>query len=308
MGPLRMLFLLRKEPRLFLHAVMSKIPPCLFPDKMYLKCLYRLRMKQKLDLKNPKTFNEKIQWLKLHSRNPEYTRMVDKIEAKKYVAEKIGEEYIIPTLGVWDDPDDIDFDELPNQFVLKCNHNSGGLFICKDKRQVSREQFRQIQRQLKKELRYNYYWRTREWPYKNVKRKVFMEKYMVDESGVELKDYKIFCFHGKPYMIQVDFDRFVEHKRNIYFTDWTLAPFEYGYPSKKERLVARPICLEEMLELAEKLSGNIIFMRVDFYVVSGKCYFGELTFFPGDGLEKFFPEEWNEKLGELMYLSNKRIR
>ena len=308
MNPLDAYRLLVKEPRIFLHALMSKIPPCLFPDKLYLKCLYHLRTKRKLNLSNPQTFNEKLQWLKLYDRKPEYTWMVDKIEAKKYVAEKIGEEHIIPTLGVWDNPEDIDFDKLPHQFVLKCNHNSGGLFICKDKSQVSREQFRQIQRRLKKELRYNYYWRTREWPYKNVKRKVFMEKYMVDESGVELKDYKIFCFHGKPYMIQVDFDRFVNHKRNVYFTDWMPAPFEYGYPSDKERIVTCPACLEEMLGFAEKLSENIRFVRVDFYVISGKCYFGELTFFPGDGLEKFSPGAWDEKLGELMCLPNRKIK
>lgn len=259
-------------------------------------------MKKRLNLSNPKTFNEKLQYLKLHDRNPEYIKMVDKIEAKKYVAEKIGEEHIIPILGVWDDPYDIDFDKLPDKFVLKCNHNSGGLFICKDKSQVSREQFRQIQHRFKKELRRNYYWYSREWPYKNVRRRIFAEEYMVDESGVELKDYKIFCFKGKPYMIQVDFDRFAQHKRNIYFTDWKPVPFEYGYPANWNRAIPCPGHLEKILGFAMEMSKNIAFVRVDFYVIFEKCFFGEFTFFPDDGLEKFFPEEWDEKLGQLIEL------
>lgn len=287
---------------MFLRALISKIPPCLFPDGLYLKCLYRLKMKKRLNLSNPKTFNEKLQYLKLHDRNPEYIKMVDKIEAKKYVAEKIGEEHIIPILGVWDDPYDIDFDKLPDKFVLKCNHNSGGLFICKDKSQVSREQFRQIQHRFKKELRRNYYWYSREWPYKNVRRRIFAEEYMVDESGVELKDYKIFCFKGKPYMIQVDFDRFAQHKRNIYFTDWKPVPFEYGYPANWNRAIPCPGHLEKILGFAMEMSKNIAFVRVDFYVIFEKCFFGEFTFFPDDGLEKFFPEEWDEKLGQLIEL------
>lgn len=298
----KILHLLNKEPRLFLRALISKIPPCLFPDGLYLKCLYRLKMKKRLNLSNPKTFNEKLQYLKLHDRNPEYIKMVDKIEAKKYVAEKIGEEHIIPILGVWDDPYDIDFDKLPDKFVLKCNHNSGGLFICKDKSQVSREQFRQIQHRFKKELRRNYYWYSREWPYKNVRRRIFAEEYMVDESGVELKDYKIFCFKGKPYMIQVDFDRFAQHKRNIYFTDWKPVPFEYGYPANWNRAIPCPGHLEKILGFAMEMSKNIAFVRVDFYVIFEKCFFGEFTFFPDDGLEKFFPEEWDEKLGQLIEL------
>ena len=298
----RIFSLIKKEPRLFLCVLISKIPPCLFPDGLYLKCLYRLKMKKRLNLFNPQTFNEKLQYLKLHDRNPEYIKMVDKIEAKKYVAEKIGEDHVIPILGVWDDPYDIDFDKLPDKFVLKCNHNRGGLFICKDKKQVSREQFRQIQYKFKKELRCNYYWYSREWPYKNVKRRIFAEEYMVDESGVELKDYKIFCFNGKPYMIQVDFDRFEQHKRNIYFTDWKPVPFEYGYPANWNRVIPCPKHLEKILGLAMEMSKNIAFVRVDFYVIFEKCFFGEFTFYPGDGMEKFSPGEWDEKLGQLIEL------
>ena len=309
MGPLRMLFLLRKEPRLFLHAVMSKIPPCLFPDKMYLKCLYRLRMKQKLNLKNPKTFNEKLQWLKLYDRNPEYARMVDKIEAKKYVAEKIGEEYIIPTLGVWEEPDDIDFDKLPNQFVLKCNHNSGGLFMCKDKSQVSREQFHQIQKRLKKELRYNYYWYSREWPYKNVKRRVLAEKYMEEKNMEGLTDYKLMCFNGAVIYVCVCTERgsSTGTKFTFFSQDWERLPFRQCDSPTSEKEIRKPVQYNQMIHFAELLSKNIAVLRVDFYEINGKLYFGELTFSDSDGLGRFSPEEWDKKLGQLIKLPQRTL-
>ena len=267
------------------------------PDSVYLRIMYYLKTGESLHLKHPITFNEKLQWLKLYNRKLEYTRMVDKVAVKEYVAKVIGEEYVIPTLGVWKSFDDINFDELPKQFVLKCNHDSGGIVICKDKESFNKEM---AKNKMKKSLRRNYYYPMREWPYKGVKPFIFAEKFMVDESGSELKDYKIFCFDGKPYMIQVDFNRFVNHRRNIYFTDWSLAPFEYGYPSDPKVEIIRPICLEEMLDFAAKLSQNIPFVRVDFYVIYSKIYFGELTFYPGAGIEKFNPDIWNTRLGELL--------
>lgn len=267
------------------------------PDSIYLRMMYYLKTGESLHLKHTVTFNEKLQWLKLYNRKPEYTKMVDKVAVKEYVAKVIGEEFVIPTLGVWNSLEDIDFDKLPKQFVLKCNHDSGGIIVCKDKDNFDRET---AQKKIRKLLKRNYYYLEREWPYKNVSPLVFAEKFMVDESGAELKDYKIFCFNGKPYIIQVDFDRFVNHRRNIYFTDWSLTPFEYGYPTDQNIKIPRPVCLDEMLDLAGKLSKDIPFIRVDFYVIYNKIYFGELTFYPEAGIGKFNPDIWNTRLGELL--------
>lgn len=270
----------------------------LFPDKLYLQIMYFLACGKKLDLKHPKTFNEKLQWLKLYNHNPLYTTMVDKVEAKKYVAKKIGEEYIIPTLGVWDEPEDIDFEKLPNQFVLKCNHNSGlGMCICKDKNQLNIEKAKS---ELKKGLCQNYYKYWREWPYKNIKRKILAEKFMVDESGTELKDYKIFCFDGNPQIIEVDYGRFINHMRNVYDTDWNFIAMQIEFPNDPNHIIARPEKLNEMLALARKLSEGIPHVRVDFYSINDRIYFGELTFFHGSGMEKFNPNEWDERLGRLI--------
>lgn len=180
-----------KNPRLALFLLVEKLS-FLFSDKIYLQLCFYLKMGKKLNLKHPVTFNEKLQWLKLYNRHPKYTQMVDKIEVKKYVAKKIGEQYIIPTLGVWDTPDEINFEMLPNKFVLKCNHNSGvGLCICHNKNKLN---ISKVKKDLSRGLRQNFYWIAREWPYKNVRRRIIAEKLMVDESGIELKDYKVFCF------------------------------------------------------------------------------------------------------------------
>jgi hypothetical protein len=199
------------------------------PDKLYLKVLFRLRIKEKLDLKSPKTFNEKIQWLKLYDRKPEYTQRVDKYEVRKYIADKTGEEYLIPLLGVWDRFEDIDFNNFPDQFVLKCTHDSGGVIICKNKNMFNIEE---VKKKMRHFVRRNYYYGSKEWPYKDIKPRIIAEKYMVDESGTELKDYKIQCFNGEPKIIQVDFDRFTDnHKRNFYSANWEYQPFSLLYPT-----------------------------------------------------------------------------
>lgn len=289
-----------KSPRFACLAIVHRISPLIKSDELYLKIVYWLSVGKKLNLKEPKTFNEKLQWLKLYNRKPEYTVMVDKVKAKEYVAKLIGEEHIIPTLGVWDSPEEIDFDALPDQFVLKCNHNSGmGMFICRDK---SKLDVSKVKRELKKGLKQDYYMTNREWPYKNVPRKIMAEKYMVDESGVELKDYKIFSFNGEPKLIEVDFGRFTHHKRNIYNTNWEQIALEITYPKDDKHLIKRPQSLERMLELSSKLSNKIPFVRTDFYIINGRIYFGELTFFHGSGTERFTPNEWDERLGELIVL------
>lgn len=280
---------------------------CLIPDKLYLRAYYYNVFGKRLNLKNPQTFNEKMQWLKLYDRQPDYTMMVDKYKVREYVAKKIGEEYLIPLLGVWEDPAEIDFELLPNQFVLKCNHNSAvGMCICKDK---SKLDVTKVRAELKKALEKNYYLSGREWPYKNVVRKIICEKYMTNSEnknllyGEELCDYKFFCFNGKVKCFKVDFDRFTDHKANYYDRNKKILPFgECECPPDYLRKLKLPENLDKMIFLAEKLANHHRFLRVDFYDVCGKIYFGELTFFPASGLGAFVPEEWDQVLGSWIQL------
>lgn len=290
-----------KNPNLIATALLARCGR-LLPDSWFLRIKYFQVFGKILNLKNPKTFNEKLQWLKLYDRKPEYTVMVDKIEAKKWVADRIGDEYIIPTLGVWDSAEEIDFDSLPNQFVLKTNHDSGAVIICKDKSKFNIDEAR---KKLAASLKRDYYILGREWPYKDVKRRILAEKYMVDESGYELKDFKIFCFDGKPAFIQVDFDRFADsgHKRNLYSTNWEILDFQYGYPSVRSHTIERPVNLEEMLQCASTLSKGHPFLRVDFYSINGSSKFGETTFFPECGFGKFEPSSADEKYGQNLKIS-----
>ncbi len=254
-----------------------------------------------MSFRNPETFNEKLQWLKLYNRRPEYTMMVDKYLVRDYIAKEIGEEYLIPLLGVWDNPDDIDFDALPNQFVLKCNHNSGtGMCICKDKSKLNVEQ---VLSELHKGYKEDYYVMNREWPYKNVPRKIIAEKYMVDKGTAELRDYKFFCFGGVCKCMKVDFDRFVEHRANYYNPQGNLLDLgETICPPDKQKNIVLPTNMDKMIVLAEKLSQGIPFLRVDFYDVNGQIYFGELTFYPASGFGAFTDDEWDVELGKWIEL------
>lgn len=269
-------------------------------DEMYIKIQYLYHFHNLPNLKNPKTFNEKLQWLKLYDRRPKYTTMVDKYLVKEYVAKIIGEEYIIPTIGVWDSVDDIDWDSLPNQFVLKWNHDSGSIVICKDKTNLDIET---AIRKLRPGAKRSGYWYGREWPYKNVVARIVAEKYMVDESGTELKDYKFFCFDGQVKCLKVDFGRFKEHHANYYDTGMNLLPFgEANLPPVYNHKIEKPKNFEKMVELAEKLSKGIPFLRVDFYNIYGKIYFGELTLYPASGMGKFTPNGIDLMLGEMINL------
>lgn len=271
-------------------------------DKLYLKFFFHSCMGYWMDFRHPKTFNEKLQWLKLYDRKPIYTTMVDKYAVKQYVANIIGEQYIIPTLGVWNSFDEIDFDTLPNQFVLKCTHDSGGLVICKDKAKLD---LVAAKTKIENSLKTDYYKKGREWPYKNVHRRIVAEKYMVDESGKELKDYKIFCFNGKPRYVQVDYGRFSDHHRNIFDTEWNLLDVQLCYASQLNCDIPKPYGLKEMLSMASRLSDKMPFLRVDFYNISGKIFFGEMTFYPGSGAEKFTPYQWDEIFGSWIDLHKK---
>lgn len=278
----------------------------LIPDKLYLKLLYRRLFNKKLDLSNPQTFNEKLQWLKLYDRREEYSIMVDKYEVKRYVADIIGQEYIIPTLGVWDKPEDIEWDKLPNQFVLKCTHDSGGLVICKDKSKLDKEA---AIGKLRKSLKRDYYKAGREWPYKNVRRRIIAEKYLEAAPNTgDLPDYKVFNFNGEPKLIQIDFNRFVNHKRNYYSANWERLDFTMNHPSDDNTIFEKPIVLEELKGLCRRLSTGIPFVRSDFYLVDNKLYFGELTFFPEGGTGRFEPEEYNKKLGDWITLPSGKVK
>lgn len=278
----------------------------LFPDKIYLQLMYWLKMGKKLDLKNPITFNEKLQWLKLYNHNPLFTVMVDKVKAKEYVASIIGEEHIIPTLGVWDSPDDIDFNELPNQFVLKCNHNSGiGMCICRDKNNLNIDNIKVM---LRKGLKENYFMKWREWPYKNVPRKILAEKFMVDTiqktqaQTNELTDYKWFCFNGEPFMMYVSHDN-AEHATTDFFDmNYHRLTLQMKDPNS-DNPPTKPKEFEEMKEYAKLLSKHIPFLRVDFYVINHRVYFGELTFFHNAGFCTIKPDEWNVILGDMIKIN-----
>lgn len=276
------------------------------PDDVFLKKIYRASTGNILNLDTPKTFGEKLQWLKLYDRKPAYTMMVDKYEVRKYIAEKLGEEYLIPLLGVWDSPDEIEFDSLPNQFAMKCNHNSGlGMCICSDK---SKLDIKKVKKDLRKGLKQDYYITGREWPYKDVKRRIIAEKYINDGTGEDLRDYKFYCFSGVPMFCQVISDRSTKETIDIFDMNWTLQEFTgFGniYPHS-EKEIPKPETFGEMKAAAEILSKDIPFSRIDLYEVQGKMYFGEITFFPASGLGTFAPYEWNRKLGDLICLPEKR--
>ena len=270
-------------------------------DEVYLKRKYKACMGKKLNLDSPKTFNEKLQWLKLHDRKPEYTMMVDKYAVRKYIADTIGEEYLIPLLGVWYNPDDIDFDALPNQFVLKCNHNSGlGMCICKDKSKLNIEK---VKADLRKGLQQNYYLTGREWPYKDVPRKIVCEKYMSDKGKEELSDYKVLCFDGEPKLIEIHHGRFNGvHTQDIYDSTWCKTDIEQpGLPISNE-VIGKPVFLDEMLNLSRKLSQGICHVRIDWYYTNNRLYFGEITFFDGSGFDSFLGNA-DELLGSWIKLS-----
>ena len=264
------------------------------PDKAFLKLAYKAHMGSELHLDHPITFNEKLQWLKLYDRKPEYTKMADKYEAKKYIADKIGAEYVIPALGVWNKFEEIDFDKLPNQFVLKCTHDSGGLVLCKDKKDLDIEACR---KKLEKSLRSNYYLNGREWPYKNVKPRIIAEKYMFEDNTGWLTDYKFFCFHGVPKILYVSKDKAEFPTTDFFDMDYNRLHMRMKDPNSQVP-PPKPDQFETMKELAEKLSEGIPHIRVDFYYIQNRIYVGELTFYHYSGFAKIQPEEWAIKMGD----------
>lgn len=285
-------------------AMFKKTAKNMLPDPIFLKLRYHRAMGKKLDLKKPETFNEKLQWLKLHDRKSEYTTMVDKYAVKKYIADLIGEEYIIPTLGVWERFEDIDFDSLPNQFVLKCTHDSGGLVIVRDKAKLDKVA---AKRKIEASLKRNYFYSGREWPYKNVKPRILAEKYMEDKTTSELRDYKFFCFDGEPKILFIASERQKvgeEVKFDFFDVEGNHLAVKNGHPNAEE-VPALPQNFELMKQLAKQVSAGIPHLRVDFYEMDGNVYFGELTFYHFSGMVPFDPPEWDEKLGSWLKLPQK---
>ena len=287
------------HPREALICLMNKNFFFFLPDKLFLKWKFKILMGYKLDLNNPQTFNEKLQWLKLYDRKPTYTKMVDKYEAKEYVKNIIGEEHIIKTLGIYNSFEEIDFEKLPNQFVIKPTHTSGDVYICTDKSNIN---YKELENKIKKWLKRKYFYIHREWPYKNVERKIIAEKYMADNSNSsQLTDYKVYTFNGRAKMIMINKDRGVDTKADYFDTDYQCLDFFWGYPHAEVK-PQKPKCFDEMIELAEKLAKDTYELRVDFYEVNGQIYFGEMTFFDAAGFGKFEPNEWDKKIGDMLKL------
>ena len=270
-------------------------------DEHYLQIIYKRRFHTWANLKEPKTFQEKLCYLKLYNRDKRYTQMVDKYAVREYIAEKIGAKYLIPMIGIYDNVDEINFEDLPNQFVMQCTHDSASTIVCTDKTKLNIEKAKKM---MKRKLRKNYYYKDREWVYKDVQPRIIIKQYMKDETESELKDYKILCFNGDPKFIGVHFDRSTKHRCNYYTTDWKFLDIKIQTPNDKNKKIERPGSLHEMLEIAKKLSKDIPFLGVDLYEINGKVYFGELTFFPGAGHADMCPKETERIWGDLIKLKN----
>lgn len=283
----------------FGYDLMSKYPH-LMSDKFYLSTLWKMKMGYELNWKHPSTFNEKLQWLKLYDRNPLYTILVDKYRVKKWVADIIGEEYVIPTLAVYSSVDQIDLGQLPNQFVLKCNHDSGSVVICKDKSTFDLDAAKIV---LNKALKSNFYWETREWPYKNVEPCIFAEELLSDNGCDCLTDYKLMAFNNRVKCSFTCTSRWSDSGLHVTFYDlnWNIMPFERYYPADKKP-IGKPVSFNKMVEFAERLSQSTLFSRIDFYEVNNTPLFGEITFYPGGGFEPFTPPSWDQTLGDWLKL------
>ena len=269
-------------------------------DRRYLQLVFRCVMGYQLDINHPVTFSEKIQWLKLYDRKEIYTQLVDKILVKDYVGKRIGYNFIIPTIGIWKSFEEIDFDKLPNQFVLKCNHDQGSVVICKNKNEFNIEL---AKKKISKHLHKNPYFIGREWPYKNVEKRIFAENLLLD-NNTDIIDYKIFCFNGKAKYCQVITGRSSNKTIDFFDMNWVHQPFVGLTANVKNSSVdiTKPLNYEQMIKIAEQLCDDTFFCRVDFYEVLGRLFFGEITFYPASGFGIFTPLEWNTVLGNMIIL------
>lgn len=274
----------------------------LIPDKQYVSLIYWLSIGRKLNLRCPRSYNEKMQWIKLYDRRNEYIKYVDKLAVRDFISSKIGEEHLIPILGHWTDFELIDFKSFPEQFVLKCNHDSGSVVICRNKKNFD---VQYAKNKLTRALSRNMYYFGREWPYKEVKPCIIAEKYLTDNDNSEcLTDYKIYCFNGQPRLIMMASDRFTEKKFDYLDVEFNWLDLEWGAPRSLKK-PQKPECFDEMIRLARKISEGLPEVRVDFYASNGNVYFGEMTFFDGSGFEEIIPYDWDLKIGSWIHLRSK---
>lgn len=285
-----------KNIKEFIYRVRNYTEAILISEKSYIIKEFKRRTGNELNLHNPKTFSEKIQWLKLNYRPTDFTIMADKYEVRNYVENKIGNQYLIPLHTVFRHYKEINYKSLPHSFALKATHGSGWNIISRDKNKANIEEIRKY---FKKYLRKSYYRYSKEWSYKNIKPRILCEHLIIDEDNNLPKDYKIFCFNGKPFYTQVDFDRFEKHTRAFYDNNWAKQDFSIGYPLS-EKLLEKPENFNKMLEIASELSNKHPLVRVDLYNIQGRIYFGELTLYPGNGMETFSNVKWDVKMGNLI--------
>lgn len=294
-----------KNPKLILLYISGFRIFRIIPDKLFLKMKYYLKMKQKLDLNNPETFNEKLQWIKLYDRKPEYVTYVDKFAVRDYIKQTIGEEYLIPLIGVYDNVNEIPWGDLPNRFVLKCTHGSGCNIICKNKQELD---IKESKRKLKRWMKKNYYWYGREWSYKNVKPRIICEEFISGTNKKIPNDLKVMCFNGKAKLIELHIDRFSSsHTQDFYDINWTKTQISQGrgFAAQSSKFAPEPIRFKEMLRLSEILAKNKYHVRIDWYEINGRLYFGEITFFDGSGFEPFDNPEDDLILGSWIDLTMK---
>lgn len=304
----KQIFKIIENPFLLLYYCTLLVSKLIFSDKFYLKLLFFYKLREKLDFTQPKTFNQKIQWLKLNNKLPIYTKMVDKYECREIVSQQIGDEYLIPLLGVWDKFDDINFDLLPQQFVLKTTHDSGTVIVCKDKKAFNYQRAKRI---LSRSLKRNYFYVGREYPYKNIKSKIIAEKYMLDSKEKNLNDFKYFCFNGIPEILFYASERYSRDVPYFDYYDMNLQRLDIrSCGHENNPLNTLPINIHELVQMQEivkKLIHNInipSFIRIDLYLVDNKIYFGEFTFHHDGGLVGFIPKKWDLILGEKIILKN----
>ena len=284
----------------FFGVIMLDYCPKCMSEKFWLEAIYLKWTGLHLDLRHPMTFNEKIQWMKLYDRNPLYTQLVDKNLVKEWVADKIGKQYVIPTLAVYSSEEEIDFDKLPNQFVLKCNHDSGSVIVCRNKEQIDKDE---VKRHFRERLAYDCSAVCGEWAYRNVPRMIIAEQFMEDKSGEALMDYKWFCFNGIPKIMYMCRDKGEHPTTDFFDMEFNRLPIRIQDPPS-EVCPDKPVLFDEMKRLAGVLSKGLPEVRVDFYVVNGQIYFGEMTFYHLGGMTQIKPYEWNVKMGEMIHLPN----
>lgn len=298
---MRKILKLIKNPKKIVDVMIKRGFLNWLPDERILKIQFKYNMGKKLNLENPKTFNEKLQWLKLYDRNPLYTKLVDKYEVRKYIEKEIGKEYLIPLIGVWDKFEDINFSKLPDRFVLKCTHDSGSVFICTDK---SKFNIDEVKKRINKALKRNYYYFAREWPYKHVRPRIICEEFISDKETTP-DDYKVLCFNGKAKLIGVHIDRYSNHKLDNYDINWHKTLIGKDGPMS-DIVYDKPKEFENMIMLSEKLASGKSHVRIDWFIVKDRLYFGEVTFYEAAGFDHFDNEKDDYLLGSWIKLPSNR--